>query len=159
MMYVPRALCLCVLCFDFDFNFDFFFSFLFCMRFVGLVWFVVCCFFFLSFWFFFFVVGQGNCSFKASRQRAQSVVEKSGCRGRIGCFFTPNCPADCATTLLCRIESRSEDRREEDRREGGRTLTFLPAHVVCALCLFCFDFDFLFLFFVCVVLCVFVFDF
>ena len=83
-----------------------------------------------------------------------------------GCFLTPNCPADCTSTLLCRIgcfftpncpsrlylHAALSNRRIGGGSEGGRrTLTFLPAQVVCALYVLILIFGFLsfFLFGVC----------
>ena len=71
-----------------------------------------------------------------------------------GCFLTPNCPADCASTLLCRIgcfltpcaqrivPPRRFVESENRRRIGGREedLDF-PTSSGC-MCLVCFDFGF-----------------
>ena len=75
---------------------------------------------------------------------------------RVGCFFTPEYPADCATTLLCRMEIGGS----EDRREGGGRREEdldLPASSGC-ICLvpfvfgvlvLVFEFDLFFLFWFC----------
>ena len=82
--------------------------------------------------------------FKAESTEYSRKVE--GCRGRIGCFFTPKMPS-----RLCHHAALSNGNRRigesEDRREGGgrRTLTFLLAQVVYALCLLCSVFWFWFL--------------
>ena len=78
--------------------------------------------------------------FKVSRHIREHGRKVQGCRSRMGASSPLITQADCATTLLCRIEIEgSEGGGPEGGSEGGGTLAFLPAQVVYALCVLVFD--------------------